>query len=160
MRKFLPLVLAMLLPLAACDNIYAPGDLDGSYEAVRVTLAANGQTRSVPAVIYDGPATLRGVRYDIRYELVDARIDLSERTDRYTFTGVYRITERNGRRPTEVVTSTETGTYDIYGSEISFDEDRYSDFFLDATGRTSGRTIEVGVYDPVFEERDIYEFRR
>jgi hypothetical protein len=59
-----------------------------------------------------------------------------------------------------VVTSTEYGIYDVFGDEISFREDRSSDVYLDANGRISGRTIEIGAYDPVFNLRDIYEFRR
>lgn len=161
-RKFLPLVLALLVPLAACENIYDPENADGSYRIARVTLSSTGQTRSASpsVVLYEGSMTRGAARYDVIYELVDARIDLTERNGRYTFTGVYRLTERNGRFPTELETSTEYGIYDIYGDEISFQEDRNSDFFLDASGTISGRTIEVGVYDPIFEERDFYQFRR
>lgn len=161
-RKFLPIVLALLFPLAACENIYVPDDADGSYRVARVTLSSTGQTRSATpsVVLYEGSMTRGATRYDVIYELVDARIDLTERNGRYTFTGVYRLTERNGRFPTEVETGTEYGTYDIYGDEISFQEDRNSDFFLDASGKISGRTIEVGVYDPIFEEKDFYQFRR
>lgn len=159
-RKFLPALPMLLLALAACENIGGPSDPDGSYRAVRVTLGDASGTRSVPGLIYSGPMRRGSVQYDVHYELVDARIDLSERTGRYTYAGVYRLTERNDRFRPEVVTSTEHGVYDVFGDEISFREDRSSDVFLDADGRISGRTIEVGAYDPVFNLRDIYEFRR
>jgi hypothetical protein len=159
-RKFLPALLMLLLPLAACENIGGPSNPDGSYRAVRVTPGDGSGTRSVPGLIYSGPMRRGSVQYEVRYELVDARIDLVERTGRYTYTGVYRLTERNGRFQPEVVTSTEYGIYDVFGDEISFREDLNSDAFLDANGRVSGRTIEVGAYDPVFNVRDIYEFRR
>lgn len=160
MRKFLLAVLVLLPPLAACENIGGPSNPDGSYRAVRVALGDGSGTRSVPGLIYSGPMKRGSAQYDVRYELVDARIDLVERTGRYTFTGIYRLTERNDRFKPEVVTSTEHGIYDVFGDEITFREDFNSDVFLDANGRISGRTIEVGVYDPVFDLRDVYEFRR
>jgi len=159
-KKFLPALLLLLLPVAACENIGGPSNPDGSYRAVRVTLGDGSGTRSVPGLIYSGPMRRGSVQYDALYELVDARIDLTERNGSYTFTGVYRLTERNGRFPPEVVTSTEYGIYDVFGDEISFREDRSSDVYLDANGRIRGRTIEIGAYDPVFNLRDIYEFRR
>lgn len=160
MRKFLPALFLLLLPISACENIGGPSTPDGSYRAVRVTLGDGSGTRSVPGLIYSGPMRRGSVQYDVRYELVDARIDLTERTGSYTYTAVYRLTERDNRFHPEVITSTEYGIYDVFGDEISFREDRSSDVFLDANGRISGRTIEVGVYDPVFNLRDIYEFRR
>lgn len=156
MKRILPALLLLMLPLAACDDISGPSTADGSYRAVRVTLGDGGGSRSVPGEIYIG----RMGQYDVRYEVVDAHIDLDERTGRYTYTGVYRLTERNNRRPPEVVTGTEYGEYDVRGDEITFREDFDSEVYLDAYGRISGRSIEIGAYDPVFEVRDIYEFRR
>ena len=162
MRKFLPILLALLVPLAACDNVFDPNNLDGSYEVVRVTLGSTGQTRSASpsVVLYQGSMTRGSSRYEVRYELVDGLLELDDRFEEYSFTGVYRLTELNGRFPTEIVTSTEFGTYDVFGNEIEFFADRGSDLFLEEFGTISGRTIEVGVYDPIFEERDFYQFRR
>lgn len=161
-RKFLPVLLAIMIPLAACDDVFNPDDPDGSYEVIRVTLGANGQSRtaSPSVVLYEG-TMLRGItRYNVRYELIDAQIDLDQRFQEYSFTGAYRLSERDGRFPTEFVTSTEYGEYDVFGGEIEFDEDFDSESYLDSSGALSGRRLEVGVRDPIFGERDFYEFRR
>ena len=163
MRR-LVIVLALLLPLAACDEDTDPivvGSIQGVYNAV----SASGEfipsgSVTIPGVIFEGPASGNaGAEFDVTYELLQATISLSE-GNRYVFTGAVRMTETNQRFPTFTEAAAETGSYSARNNTITFKPDPSSDEFLAETGTHSGRTLTVEIQDPAFGDPITLELRR
>lgn len=133
----------------------------GTYGGYAVTVEGTTSARTIPAVLYDGAATADGVTYNVRHELLSSAVTLVESGRQYTFTATYRLTEKDGRFPTDTETTVETGTYTIQGDEITFNQSANSDIFVEATGTIrNNNNIVVGAYDPFFDELNEIEFRR
>lgn len=130
----------------------------GSYAAS--TVRVDGQTRSLPAVLYDGPVTDGTNRYEARYEVTAVSLTLNRQDETYTYSGTYRLVSRDGRFATETATATDHGTYSVEGDRVHFDSDRGLDGPLDFWGTTGDGTITLEATDPFFEEQNVYVFRR
>lgn len=158
-RAWTALAFASLLFAACSDNPTDPtARLGGSYDAS--TVEVEGQTRSLPAVLYDGPVTNGTSRFDVRYEVTRVSLVLNSRDESYTYSGTYRLVSKDGRFTTETETSTDSGTYSVEGNRVHFDSDRGLDGPLDFWGTMRNGTITLEAADPIFEEQNEYEFRR
>ncbi|HET6229043.1 MAG TPA: hypothetical protein VFE05_03125 [Longimicrobiaceae bacterium] len=134
----------------------------GTYAAATVTIVENGVSRqaSMPAVLYDGPATAGGQTYNVRYELLSATLTLTEQGTTYSFTGNYRLTEKDGKLPVDNEVTTEHGNYILIGQDISFVNALDSDIAIDASGTLRNGTLSVALYDPIFDELNTVTFKR
>jgi hypothetical protein len=158
-RAWTSLAFAALLSGGCSDNPTDPtARISGNYDAS--TVEVEGQTRSLPAVLYDGPVTDGTNRFDARYEVISVSLDLNSQDESYTYSGTYRLISKDGRFPTETETATDSGTYSVEGNRVHFDSDRGLDGPLDFWGTMRNGTITLEAADPIFEEQNVYEFRR
>lgn len=158
-RAWTALAFAALLSGGCSDNPTDPAaQVAGSYDAS--TVEVGGQTRSIPAVLYDGPVTDGTNRYDARYEVVSVSLDLNRQDESYTYSGTYRLISKDGRFATETETATDRGTYSVEGNRVHFDSDRGLDGPLDFWGTMRNGAITLEAANPFLEEQNVYEFRR
>jgi hypothetical protein len=158
-RAWTALAFATLLSAGCSDNPTDPtAQVAGSYDAS--TVEVEGQTRSLPAVLYDGPVTSGTSRFDVRYEVVAVELDLNRQNQLYAYRGAYRLVSKDGRFATRTETITDQGTYSVEGNRVHFDSDRGLDGPLDFWGTMRNGTLTLEAADPLFEEQNVYEFRR
>ncbi|MEW5927938.1 MAG: hypothetical protein AB1941_10655 [Gemmatimonadota bacterium] len=158
-RAWTALAFATVLTTGCSDGPTDPtARIAGSYTAS--TVEVNGQARSLPAVLYDGPVTDGTNRYEARYEVTTVSLTLNQQDETYTFSGTYRLVSKDGRFTTETGTSTDRGIYSVEGNRVHFDSDRGLDGPLDFWGTMRNGAITLEAIDPLFEESNVYVFRR
>lgn len=158
-------VMAVGLLAAACGDGPSGSEQDrieGTYSLSTIAVPQGGSTsnRATPAILYEGPATAGGQTYNIRLELLNASITLTDQGSKYTYNGTFRLTETNNRFPAENETVTETGTYLYIDGDITFVESLNSEIHLDGSGTLRNGVLTVGLDDPLFEDNYIGTFRR
>ncbi|HEX8391853.1 MAG TPA: hypothetical protein VF665_05775 [Longimicrobium sp.] len=158
----------LLLPLvAACDQglptVTGGTNVEGSYILSSVLVAQGGGTPSrqpVPLLLYQGPLTVNGTTFTIRYELLSGALNLARAGGTYSFTATYRITEVNGAFAPDSRTVAEAGTYLFVNGQIGFTPAPGPEPLLSPGGTLAGSELTVQSREPLFGTPGTYVFRR
>lgn len=158
-------VLLALPLLAACDNgLSAPGrrDIAGTYAltSIRVTEGGSTTTMSVPLLLYQGPLTVNGTAFSIRYELLSGSITLSESGGTFSYSATYRITEVNGGFAPDTRTVAASGTYLYLNGQIGLTQTAGGDAELAPGGTLVNGDLTLQAREPLFGSPGTYLFRR
>ncbi|MBV9773592.1 MAG: hypothetical protein JO040_06555 [Gemmatimonadetes bacterium] len=162
-RLWAALALVAAVSTACSDSPTDAGTTTGTYSATSVTADASGngnlQRTSLPAVLYDGPASDGQTTYDIHYEVLSSSLTLNQ--DRtFDYAGTFRLSSKDGSFPVDQETFTESGTYTVQGGTISLTSSSGLNSVLDLSATLQGGVITLDVVDPLFGEVNTYEFKR
>lgn len=158
-------VLLALPLLASCsDQPTAPRrrDIAGTYPLAAIVVTEGGSTvtRPVPLLLYQGPLTVNGTVFSIRYELLAGSIALSETGGTFTYSATYRITEVNGGFAPDTRTVAASGTYLFFGGQIGFTPAAGGDAQIAPGGTLVEGELALQVREPLFGSPGTYLFRR
>lgn len=158
-------VLLALPLLAACDDGFtAPTrrDIAGTYAlaSIRVTEGGATTTKPVPLLLYQGPLTVNGTAFSIRYELLSGSIALSETGGTFSYSATYRITEVNGGFAPDTRTVTASGTYLFLNGQIGLTLNAGGDAEIAPGGTLVNGELALQTREPLFGSPGTYLFRR
>lgn len=159
-----PMLLALAALLAAACNGDGPAGPEeraaGTYALTAVTVTEGGATqrRTPPAVVYEGPATVSGITFDVRVEVLRGSLTL-ERNRTYLLASDFRVTSRDGSFPPFEQTVRDEGRFTVSGGTVAFESFGGSELTLSGASLQDGR-ITVQVTDPIVRRTSLFEFTR